>query len=359
MLASWASVEAKSLHPDYQLMRGEVQQYGDWLVGCDDNADCTIFGFPQEQMNAALEDGEPILPEMSVRISYSGSEGTLPVVEMFPVVRTAEACARCIAKSLRFRLSASGKLSETLYGFAHVMPAQSEADFVLHAYEKGLRLVGVDEETGQPAIRFPDRRFKAAFRVMRARQTEQLKKLADDAIENLPGELPDGSTMPVAGRLKRIPAIETMVSGFVPILAEGRCRNDFMQNPRQYHFANGAILWSFECNRDVGSTRTLWDMAPNANAIAAPVDLPEPREGRIRAGVDGLERVVFDWDFGILRSYQYLNGREDCGAFRAWGYTQYGWHLLERREMPLCKGLSPNEWIRTHYTPTDGAGPDE
>jgi hypothetical protein len=165
--------------------------------------------------------------------------------------------------------------------------------------------------------------------------------------------------MPVAGRLKRIPAIETMVSGFVPILAEGRCRNDFMQNPRQYHFANGAILWSFECSKEPGSARTLWDMAQNANAIAVSVDLPEPRDRRVRAGVDGLDNVTFDWDFGILRSYQYLNGREDCGTFRAWGYTENGWHLLERREMPLCKGLSPDNWIRTHYTPTDGAGPDE
>lgn len=173
------------------------------------------------------------------------------------------------------------------------------------------------------------------------------------------GEQPDGSTVPVPEKLKRIPAVETIVSGFVPILADGRCRNDFMRNPRQFRFANGAILWSFECEQKSGLTRTLWDMTPGPNALAAPLDLPEPRNGKIRAGVDGLEAATFDWDFGILRSYQYLNGQQDCGIFRAWGYTQNGWHLLERREMPLCKGLSPDQWIRTHYTPTDGAGPDD
>jgi hypothetical protein len=358
MLVGWVSAEAKSLHPDYKLMRGEVQRYGDWLVGCDNDADCTIFGFPPDQ-RVAVEDGAPILPEMSIRISYSGQEGTPPVVEIFPAGKPAEACARCIPKSIDFRLSAGGKLSEKQYGFTPTKLDPAEADFVLHAYEKGMTFAGVDPKAGKPAIRFPAMPFRAALRAMWMRRAELQRKRADEAIDNLPGELPDGSTMPVAGKLKRIPAIETMVSGFVPILAEGRCRNDFMRNARAYHFANGAILWSFECNQDAGPTRTLWDMAPTANTIAAPVDLPEPRDRGVRAGVDGLEGVAFDWDFGILRSYQYLNGREDCGTSRAWGYTQNGWHLLERREMPLCKGLSPDNWIRTHYTPTDGPGPDE
>ncbi|RDV07269.1 hypothetical protein DXH95_07865 [Sphingorhabdus pulchriflava] len=177
--------------------------------------------------------------------------------------------------------------------------------------------------------------------------------------KSMRGEQPEGSTTPDPTKLKRIPAIETIVSGFVPILTDGRCRNDFMRNPRQFHFANGAILWSFECQQESGPTRTLWDMASGPNALAVPLELPEPRDGKIRAGVDGLESATFDWDFGILRSYKYLNDREDCGIFRAWGYTQNGWHLIERREMPICRGLSPSEWIRTYHAPIDGTGPDE
>lgn len=357
LLTGYASAEAKSLHPDYQLMRGELQLYGDWLVGCDNYAECTIIGFPQPV--SAVDNDGPATADMAIRISFAGENGTPPVVEMFPLPKPEAACSRCIPQLQRFRLSASGKLSETVYGYAHVVPVQSEADFLLYAYENGLRLAGVDQQTGQPVIRFPGSQFKIALRAMREQRARLQKKLADEAIDNLPGELPDGSTMPVPGKLKRIAAVETIISGFVPILEEGRCKNDFMVRPHQYHFANGAIMWSFDCGNGADASRTLWDMASGPNALAEPVDLPEPREGRIRAGIDGLEGAIFDWDFGILRSYQYLNGREDCGTFRAWGYTQNGWHLLERREMPLCKGLPPEQWIRTHYTPTDGAGPDE
>jgi len=54
-----------------------------------------------------------------------------------------------------------------------------------------------------------------------------------------------------------------------------------------------------------------------------------------------------------------MQGRTDCGVFRVWGYTNQGWKLLERREMPLCKGLEPHEWVRTYFAPTGGAGQDE
>jgi hypothetical protein len=94
-------------------------------------------------------------------------------------------------------------------------------------------------------------------------------------------------------------------------------------------------------------------------AAGTPLDLPEPRGGPIAAGRDGLENAVFDWDFGVLRSYAYVMGHEDCGVMRAWGFTAQGWRLLERREMPLCRGLEPSDWIRTHFTPSNGAGPDE
>lgn len=359
ILAGWTGAEAKSLHPDYQLMRGEVQRYGDWLVGCDNNAECTIVGFPADQLKLALADGAAILPEMSVRISFAGPPGTQPVVDLIPVGKAAEECIRCIPTNQRFRLSASGKPSGQVHSFAPKTLDPAGADFALHAFGKGLTLSGIDPQTGQAAIRFPAEGYRAAFRAMHARRAALKARIADQAAEDRPGELPDGSTMPVPERLKRIPAVETIISGFVPILAEGRCKNEFMANPRQFQFANGAVLWSFECSRSPGSPRTLWDMAPGANALAAPLELPEPRDGKVRAGVDGLEGVTFDWDFGILRSYQFRNGREDCGTFRAWGYTGNGWHMLERREMPLCKGLMPDQWIRTHYTPTDGAGPDE
>ncbi|TSB02383.1 DUF1176 domain-containing protein [Sphingorhabdus contaminans] len=348
---------AKSLHPDFQLMRGGVQQYGDWLVGCDNNAECTMIGFPKR---AIMRELDVASKEMAVQISLSGSDDAAPVVELVPFGVDIAGKATAYSSG-RFVLNVEYEVAAISipHGFSRQALLPMEAAAVVKHLQGNKRLTGKALSNNTVIVRFPEAEFNRAFTTMQSRRAQLLKIRADQAIDDLPGELPDGSTMPVAGKLKRIVARETIVSGFVPILAEGRCKNDFMANPRQFHFANGAILWSFECTMAGGLTRTHWDMAPSAVALSAPVDLPEPRDGKVRAGIDGLDGVAFDWDFGILRSYQYLDGREDCGTFRAWGFTASGWQLLERREMPLCKGIASDQWIRTYYLPTEGGGPDE
>lgn len=351
------TAQAKSLHPDFQLLRGEVQQYGDWLAGCDNNAECTMIGFPD---NGLRREPDGAVFDMAIQISLKGEPGTDPVVELVPVATVfGSKSAAEIAGPFVFNIAYDVAAVSLPHGFSRQVLFPMEASAVIRHLSLGRRLHGTALSSNMVVVRLPYAEFKRAFTALQNRHAQLMKEMADTAVEDLPGELPDGSNMPIPGKLKRIGARETMVSGFVPILAEGRCKNEFMSNPRQYHFANGAVLWSFECTDARGSPRTLWDMAPNANAIATPLDLPEPRDRKVRAGVDGLEGVAFDWDFGIVRSYEFQNGREDCGTFRAWGYTTNGWHMIERREMPLCKGLTPDQWIRTHYTPTDGAGADE
>lgn len=347
---------AKSLHPDHQLLQGEVQRYGDWLVGCDNNAACTMIGFPQP-IEAIDADG-PKTPDMGVWINFSGQDSADPVIAIRPVTELGEACAPVTHKSCRFKLSANGRQSEALYGYAPTTLIEAESHFLMNALEKGLTLAGVDPATSRVAIRFPDDRFQQAYVAMQKRRSQLIRKLEDKAIDELPGELPDGSTMPVASKQRRRPAQEVMVSGFAPIFANKNCAVGIMRDMRRYIFSGGAELWSYQCD-DGSLTRSYWQMAPNASALAVPLDLPEPRDGKVAAGSDGLENAIFDWDFGILREYGYQAGRADCGTFRAWGYTDNGWQLLERREMPLCKGLEPTDWIRTHFTPTDGVGPDE
>lgn len=348
---------AKSLHPDFHLLRGGVQQYGDWLVGCDNNAECTMIGFPKR---AIMRELDVASKDMAVQISLSGSEDAAPVVELVPLVLDIAGQATSYSSG-PFVLNVEYDVAAISipHGFSRQALLPMEAAAVVKHLRGNKRLEGKALSNNTVVVRFPEAAFNRAFTTMQSRRARLLKIRAEQAIDDLPGELPDGSTMPIAGKLKRIAARETIVSGFVPILAEGRCKNDFMANPRQFHFANGAILWSFECTMAGGLTRTHWDMAPSAVALSTPVDLPEPRDGKVRAGIDGLDGVAFDWDFGILRSYQYLDGREDCGTFRAWGFTASGWQLLERREMPLCNGITPDQWIRTHYMPTIGGGPDE
>jgi Protein of unknown function (DUF1176) len=331
-----------------------VQQIGDWVVGCDNLAGCSMIGFPSADRSSA--NGITALPEMALRIDVPARADEQPNVEIFPVAEGAWVRSPATHASYRFNLSANGRVSDARVGYTPTILPQAEADFLLVSLEKGMTISGVDTGTGQTVVRFPGARFKAAMRAMQARRAALQKELADKALDELPGELPDGSAMPVAQPPRRIRAVETMVSGFVPILNEGRCNHDFMIRPRQFRFANGAVLWSFACERGDGRDHSLWDMAPSPEDVVEPVVLPEPRLGQVRAGVDGLENAAFDWDFGVLRSYSHPAGREDCGTMWAWGFTTNGWQLLERREMPLCRSMLPDRWIRTH-APVPG-GPE-
>jgi hypothetical protein len=356
LLHATSAAQAKSLHPDYQLMHGDVQQYGDWLVGCDNRGACEMAGFP-EMLDAIDGDG-PAITDMGIRIAVSGDAEARPAVEFFPIDLPTRRSAMPADIALPFKLFASGKPFPRHFGYSRTTLMPEDAGWILTALTEGKTLVGVRAETGHVLTRFPQDQFNRAYQAMEARRAFLLKTISDAKIDNLPGELPDGSSMPVPGKLRRIPATEMIVSGFVPVFVGQAC-GAAMANFRGFRFANGAMLWSYSCAGGASVPRSFWEMAHADNGKVTPLDLPEPREGRVRAGVDGLESVTFDWDFGILRSFRFQNGREDCGSFHAWGYTDSGWHLIERREMPLCKGLLPNEWIRTHSTPTDGAGPDE
>jgi hypothetical protein len=348
---------AKSLHKDYQLLRGEVQQYGDWLVGCDNNAECTMIGFPQPMQ--AVDGDVPDIADMSIRISFSGKAGAPPVVEIRPVTELEEACASVKHISYRFKLSANGRQSQAFYGYTPATLVEAEAHFLLNAYEKKLKVAGVDPETGRVAIRFPVDQSKQAFVAMQKRRAQLLRELEDKAIDELPGELPDGSTMPVPGKHRRIAAMSHILSGFIPVQTDKNCGASKAIFMGHYRFANGALLWSYACEGPSYPERTYWEMAHQPDAMAVPLSLPDPMAFSVHAGSNGLQNAVFDWDFGILREYAYLKGGQSCGTFRAWGYTDNGWQLLERREMPLCRGIQSSDWIRTHYTPTDGPGPDE
>ena len=150
-----------------------------------------------------------------------------------------------------------------------------------------------------------------------------------------------------------------MVSGFVPLPVNPACPGGVMQDMAAFRFADGAQLWRHVCAAadTAEPPRTYWHMAPQPGASATLLRLPEPRDGVIAAGGEGLAEAVFDWDFGVLRAYAFHDGRSDCGIFRAWAYTDNGWQLIERREMPLCLGLEPADWIRTHTAPTTAPDP--
>ncbi|MFM5907921.1 MAG: DUF1176 domain-containing protein [Novosphingobium sp.] len=321
-------------------MRGELQAYGDWLAGCDATPSCTLIGVPAP-LHALDADGPPST-DMAVRIEALGAVDRAPVVELIPLRAAPPADGLRGAGACRLRLGTKAVADLADVPCDRAVLTGAAAERLLQALSEGAKVTGV--VPGQPAqvFRFPAQGSAQALQAMQRRRAAFARR----------GASPDG---PVPHRL---PARELMVSGFSPIFAANRCGAQAMRAMRHFRFANGTEMWSHQCT-EADPARTWWVMNRDPLATGTPIDLPEPRGGPIAAGRDGLENAIFDWDFGVLRSYVHVKGHEDCGVMRAWGFTAQGWRLLERREMPLCRGLAPSDWIRTHFEPTGGSGPDE
>lgn len=355
-LVSGQPAAAKSLDPEYRLLRGEVQQFGDWLVGCDNQAECVMIGFPKSL--DTVDGDHPLTAAIAVRIAFGRDTGAAPGMELIPVGQGESPCGSGAAETCRLRLSIGDPQARQWLTYARRSLAPEDAESLLSALLARLPLAGVDEISGRHAIRFPSDQFVRAYRALQSRQTQLRRQLSDAATSKLLDELPDGSAMAGLIAYRRLAATEVMVSGLAPIFPNEKCGAGLMTDMRHYLLPGGADLWSYACDED-SLARRYWQMGDDPAGLVRPLNLPEPREGSIAAGIDGLENAIFDWDFGILRSYEYATKGEDCGVFRAWGFTQTGWILIERREMPICMGLVVQDWIRTHYQATDGAGPDE
>ncbi len=345
MLFALHDAQAKSLHPDFQLVRGEVQQYGDWLVGCDNNAECTMIGFPE---TLALR--VPDVPEhdMAIQISLKRSADGNPVVELVPYsfdagLKALDGKAEPFVLNVEYDVAAISPQ----HGLTRQVLLPMEALAVIRHLSQDKHLEGSHFSSGRAIVRFPESEFKRAFNAMQKRHVQLLKDIVG------------GNDIPIKSILRRIPAVPLILPGLAPIDAAENCGKSPMQAMQRYGFPDGAELWSYSCDDGSYPPRTYWEMAPEASVRTAHLRLPEPRDQVVRAGIDGLESATFDFDFGVLREYKFYKGREDCGSFRAWGFTESGWQLLERREMPLCMGLDPADWIPTYYAPTEGAGPDE
>lgn len=345
---------AKSLHPDYQLLRGEVQRYGDWLVGCDNSAACTMIGSP---------DGAPAnadISPMGIEISLSGPAGSDPLVQLVPISATAKgAGSELPARPFSLNVDVEHNIGAPVHGFSRNRLTREEAAAVLERLESGRPLLGRAVRGEGTVAWFPLKEFSRGFRAMQAQRERLLEQRDRGAF--VPGELPDGSDMPSPAPLRRIAAVPVMISGFVPVATANTCPNSQAQNLKRFHFPGDTEMWSYECADGAAPGKTFFAMSKGLGMHAVPLDLPEPRLGKVSAGRDGLTTsgVHFDWDFGVLRHYQFEPGHEDCGLFRAWGYTIQGWYLIERREMPICMGLEPGDWIRTYSMPLAGVTQDD
>ncbi len=348
------AVQAKSLHPDSQLLRGEVQRYGDWLVGCDNSAMCTMIGFPDDGPRHAGSS------PMGIEIGLSGPAGSDPIVQLLPIAATAKGAESDLpARPFTLDLEVERGIALSVHGFSRSRLTGEEAAALVERLASGRPVLGQAAGCERTVAHFPHKDFARGIRAMLKRRQHLLEQLEHNVFVS--GELPDGNDMPSPVPLRRIAAIPALVSGFVPIATDNTCPNSRTQNLKRFTFPGDTELWSYECAEGSAAGKTFLAMSKGLASRAIPLDLPEPRLGKISAGQDGLNTsgVHFDWDFGVLRQYLFQQGREDCGLFRVWGYTSQGWYLSERREMPICKGLGPADWLRTYSMPLAGVTLDD
>lgn len=337
---------AKTLHPDFLLLRGEVEQRGEWLLGCDNTAACTMLGFPAPDEAVA---GPAGIRPMAISVRFAAEAGSDPVVELIPFADTATTGAGD-RPATPFVLDVVGPLP--VLGFSHQQLDSEQGLAVIARLKLDQPVLGRSVADTAIVARFPRDGFAPGFHaVIVAREW-----LLDRAQESR--NVPDGSSIPQDGPLHRLAAVPQMVSGVVPLVTQNACPGAHATNIQWFRFPGENDLWTYECGQ---GGRTFLAMSEGPDLVAAPLVLPEMVPGGIAAGTEGLDTagMVLDWDFGILRYYQFTPGHGDCGVMHAWGYTALGWHLMERREMPLCMGLEPGDWIRTFHRSLAGGGPDE
>lgn len=298
------AASAKSLHRDYVLKRGHVQAYGNWLAGCDNLANCTLLGFPEP---LAAIDGDSAGEGWALRFTFAAEDGDAPVAQWVPLPGGAPSMLPADEAEPLFRLLKSG---------------QSAVDPVRKA-------------------RIPAGEFPRALKAIRQRRVE----LRARATSSRP--------------MLRKAAVPEIVSGIDPLLTENRCGPGGLRDLRRFRLAGGEQLWSYKCGLEGADQRSYWAMSAHAASNPVPLILPNPGAPGIKAGEEGLPDATFDFDFGTLRSFDHPDSREDCGVLRVWGFTGRGWQLVHRGEMPVCRGLEPPEWIRTHVMPSHPEGHDD
>lgn len=324
LLASDA--HAKTLHPDTRFFRGHIGEYGEWLVGCDNRANCTMVGIPP-----AVREGDANLAgvdNMIMRIHLAADNEGTPQVELIPA---ADAASGAVERG-QFYLVAWGSLGRVspYHDYARIILDQGEADMLIGQLRSDGAIYGYAAEDGAVRVRLPGPGFSRAYRVTTKHLADLRKELKTvRPVQTIPGEE------------LMLPSVTSLYG-----IREGCHFPGEGVTLRRYRLNGEGELWRLQCwaAREAPS---FWYRSDH-NGVVTSLTLPDPRDGPVAAGGKGLINAEYDFDLGVLRSHSLLDGRPDCGTLRAWGYTASGWQLLERREMPSCSGLLPPDWIRTY-----------
>lgn len=329
--------------PSAMPVRADVRTFGNWIVGCDNKAECAALGMSEGPPN-------PAAPAVVLRIGVDRTSVTgfdfaiIPLPNSDPAIRPIRVTCLLCANGLRGTGDEAADRIE-LHGQRITIPGMQGARW-LDALGKGRRIAVTWPGDGAGTT-IDTSAFLEAWTHLAQTRGDLLRQAS---IQRSVPSLHAGQPQPE--RRRAFPAREVISSGSPGIERLTR-KCPLGAEPvhyRQFVLPGNATLWGVQCRE--GATLTMhWYQASGAADLASRLELPDGDRGQLNAGEAGFAESVFDFDFGILRARSGSATREDCGIQRAWGWDGGTWFLLERREMPVCIGLPPSDWIRTYSSP--------
>ncbi len=306
----------------------ELRQFSNWIVGCDNRAECTAIGM-------AARSADPAAPSVAIRI---GVDRTSLSGFSFEVIRlpgdSADrrpiviSCMPCAGGPGAERIDLVGRrIDATDMRGARWLDRIGQGQAITATWPDGAFGTTIDTAAFLEAWKHLARTRGALMRESLAPGLAEDSRRAGPSIEVMKSGSPA-----IEPALQRCPAAADAASS------------------REFALPGTARLWGLTCRKG-GITTQHWYQAEGPAGEPAPLVLPDAERGHLNAGDPGFSESVFDFDFSILRARSGPAHREDCGIQRAWGWQGARWVLLERREMPACIGLEASDWVRTYAAP--------
>lgn len=307
------------------VMAGTVRQEGDWLLVCDNHADCTITGVP---LPAAMPD----YPRAQVTI-WRRNRGGSPLLIAMRLIEE-DGSTYGLTGSVD-GLGLGNRPIDGIMATLRVDPTiNSPYGNVLVTEEAG-PVIGVFADEGPS-------RLLHGFGAYGALPLGDLKDLLGrmDRAQPRAGDLPDPTIEDLPQpEITLYPRDQVDTPLVHPEFARV-CANAPYSHARGYaldHTTVPTLLVLLSC----GGRDFVYTWYPSGGGPPRPLTLPREREARYRR-----TSASFDPDLGVLTLVDHPVLATDCGARHSFGWVDgQGWILLTTQVMPRCgTTLLPESW---------------
>ena len=292
LLAGCATVEETTV--EATVIDGEVAQYGQWAVGCDNLPICNA--------TAVVGDVDTAEGSVYLQMTFTSKINDAPTIQIMR----------------------DGKLIEAL-------PRPAAHD-VIEDLLGGTDAVSVYVAENSERYPIPREGFAQVVKQLGIWRNRPLRR-SNAAIVVTP--LP-------ASRIDN-PAVPTTFMNAAKL-----CPKSHMGSAMQaWKLVDQNMLWQANCGNEGLNTVNFWFVSGPQGAPSVPIGFNDG-DDEVRPFNSWFEDAT-----GYLRMTHYFGRwdsyQEDCGTYRAYAWNGDKMHLVEKRSMPTCgTGIGPKGWITTY-----------